>query len=204
MSGANNGNNQSTATNDQNTIRESGNGQQQNTANVKDNEPMSAVSTGPPPAEQHMKAQESLQPGSVQAPVAEQLMPGAPSPGVPGHQMTSASDVAAASKPVTEGELQVQAAAAVPATTAPIVDQQVAPVVDSGLTASTKEEGDEDKDSDDDEAEIVEESPCGRWLKRREEVKYRDVPGIDTAYLGKAFMSLSDYIYMSLSDYIYM
>jgi hypothetical protein len=29
-------------------------------------------------------------------------------------------------------------------------------------------EGDE---SEDDESEILEESPCGRWLKRREEVR---------------------------------
>jgi len=35
-----------------------------------------------------------------------------------------------------------------------------------------------------DESEILEESPCGRWLKRREEVSYRDVPGIDAAYLA--------------------
>ena len=32
-------------------------------------------------------------------------------------------------------------------------------------------EGDE---SEDDESEILEESPCGRWLKRREVVSYRD------------------------------
>jgi len=42
-------------------------------------------------------------------------------------------------------------------------------------------EGDE---SEDDESEILEESPCGRWLKRREQVSYRDVPGIDCAYLA--------------------
>lgn len=35
-----------------------------------------------------------------------------------------------------------------------------------------------------DESEILEESPCGRWLKRREEVDQRDVPGIDFAYLA--------------------
>merc|ERR1719220_1830017 len=42
-------------------------------------------------------------------------------------------------------------------------------------------EGDE---SEVEESEILEESPCGRWLKRREEVSYRDVPGIDCAYLA--------------------
>ncbi len=41
-----------------------------------------------------------------------------------------------------------------------------------------------DDESDDDEAETVEESPCSRWLKRKEEVRYRDVPGIDTAFLA--------------------
>ncbi|CAG0894106.1 unnamed protein product [Cyprideis torosa] len=37
---------------------------------------------------------------------------------------------------------------------------------------------------DDSEDEILEESPCGRWTKRNEEVKQRDVPGIDAAYLA--------------------
>lgn len=31
---------------------------------------------------------------------------------------------------------------------------------------------------------ILEESPCKRWSKRREQVKQRDVPGIDFAYLA--------------------
>lgn len=35
-----------------------------------------------------------------------------------------------------------------------------------------------------DESEILEESPCGRWLKRREVVRQSDVPGIDAAYLA--------------------
>jgi nuclear receptor-binding protein len=35
-----------------------------------------------------------------------------------------------------------------------------------------------------DEEETVEESPCGRWLKRREEVHQRNVPGIDNAFLA--------------------
>jgi nuclear receptor-binding protein len=30
----------------------------------------------------------------------------------------------------------------------------------------------------------TEESPCGRWLKRKEEVEQRDVPGIDSAHLA--------------------
>lgn len=46
-----------------------------------------------------------------------------------------------------------------------------------------KSGSDDDSDDDDDE-EVIEESPCGRYIKRREVVKYRDVPGIDTAYLA--------------------
>jgi len=45
-----------------------------------------------------------------------------------------------------------------------------------------------EKDGSDSEAdgaeEILEESPCKRWSKRREKVKQRDVPGIDAAYLA--------------------
>uniref|UniRef100_A0A1I7XQA6 Protein kinase domain-containing protein n=1 Tax=Heterorhabditis bacteriophora TaxID=37862 RepID=A0A1I7XQA6_HETBA len=42
-----------------------------------------------------------------------------------------------------------------------------------------------DSESDGDAAEeILEESPCKRWSKRREQVKQRDVPGIDVAYLA--------------------
>uniref|UniRef100_A0A914GT45 Protein kinase domain-containing protein n=1 Tax=Globodera rostochiensis TaxID=31243 RepID=A0A914GT45_GLORO len=41
--------------------------------------------------------------------------------------------------------------------------------------------GDPDDPEDD---EILEESPCKRWSKRREKVKQRDVPGIDAAYLA--------------------
>lgn len=45
---------------------------------------------------------------------------------------------------------------------------------------SPKESGEDSED----ESEIIEESPCGRWVKRREEVEQRDVPGIDCAYLA--------------------
>uniref|UniRef100_A0A665T731 Nuclear receptor-binding protein n=1 Tax=Echeneis naucrates TaxID=173247 RepID=A0A665T731_ECHNA len=41
-----------------------------------------------------------------------------------------------------------------------------------------------DEDESEDESEILEESPCGRWQKRREEVNQRNVPGIDAAYLA--------------------
>ncbi|KHJ40636.1 thioredoxin and glutathione reductase [Trichuris suis] len=39
-------------------------------------------------------------------------------------------------------------------------------------------------DSDEDTDVILEESPCGRWQKRREKVRQRDVPGVDIAYLA--------------------
>uniref|UniRef100_A0A8C9RZ63 Nuclear receptor-binding protein n=1 Tax=Scleropages formosus TaxID=113540 RepID=A0A8C9RZ63_SCLFO len=42
----------------------------------------------------------------------------------------------------------------------------------------------EDEEESEDESEILEESPCGRWQKRREEVNQRNVPGIDNAYLA--------------------
>ncbi|XP_048479630.1 nuclear receptor-binding protein homolog isoform X2 [Plutella xylostella] len=45
---------------------------------------------------------------------------------------------------------------------------------------SPRESGEDSED----ESEILEESPCGRWLKRREEVEQRDVPGIDVAHLA--------------------
>ncbi|XP_077991108.1 nuclear receptor-binding protein-like [Glandiceps talaboti] len=45
---------------------------------------------------------------------------------------------------------------------------------------TVKDSGDESED----ECEVLEESPCGRWQKRREEVTQRDVPGIDVAYLA--------------------
>uniref|UniRef100_A0A3Q2Q275 Nuclear receptor-binding protein n=1 Tax=Fundulus heteroclitus TaxID=8078 RepID=A0A3Q2Q275_FUNHE len=43
---------------------------------------------------------------------------------------------------------------------------------------------DEEEEESEDESEILEESPCGRWQKRREEVNQRNVPGIDNAYLA--------------------
>ena len=76
---------------------------------------------------------------------------------------------------------------------------------DGGQAGEEEDKKSKDEDTDDDETETTEESPCGRWLKRREEVrntdkidkrdkksmlnfpfqiKYRDVPGIDTAFLA--------------------
>lgn len=51
---------------------------------------------------------------------------------------------------------------------------------DQELSRSPRESGEDSED----ESEILEESPCGRWLKRREEVEQRDVPGIDCAHLA--------------------
>ncbi|CAG0915400.1 unnamed protein product [Notodromas monacha] len=48
-----------------------------------------------------------------------------------------------------------------------------------GNIAESAEDGEES-----DDGETVEESPCGRWLKRREEVHQRNVPGIDNAFLA--------------------
>jgi len=44
--------------------------------------------------------------------------------------------------------------------------------------------GSEGDESDEEENEVLEESPCGRWRKLRSKVSYRDVPGIDCAYLA--------------------
>ncbi|XP_058020612.1 nuclear receptor-binding protein isoform X1 [Ahaetulla prasina] len=54
------------------------------------------------------------------------------------------------------------------------------------LATATQEEEEEEEEEDEseDESEILEESPCGRWQKRREEVNQRNVPGIDSAYLA--------------------
>merc|ERR1712223_1469438 len=56
----------------------------------------------------------------------------------------------------------------------------------STVTTAPETDAKEGSDSDDDEddEEVIEESTCCRYIKRKEEVKYRDVPGIDTAYLA--------------------
>ena len=53
-----------------------------------------------------------------------------------------------------------------------------------GAGAKAVANNESEGDDSDDESEILEESPCGRWLKRRDVVPYRDVPGIDCAYLA--------------------
>eukprot|EP00112_Aurelia_sp_Birch-Aquarium-sp1_P008417 Seg1926.5 transcript_id=Seg1926.5/GoldUCD/mRNA.D3Y31 product="Nuclear receptor-binding protein" protein_id=Seg1926.5/GoldUCD/D3Y31 len=40
------------------------------------------------------------------------------------------------------------------------------------------------QDSESDDEEVVETSPCGRWEKHRKEVSQKNVPGIDSSYLA--------------------
>lgn len=55
----------------------------------------------------------------------------------------------------------------------------------AAVLGESQNDKDHDSDSDGEGAEeILEESPCKRWSKRREQVKQRDVPGIDCAYLA--------------------
>uniref|UniRef100_A0A8B9I484 Nuclear receptor binding protein 1 n=1 Tax=Anser brachyrhynchus TaxID=132585 RepID=A0A8B9I484_9AVES len=65
-----------------------------------------------------------------------------------------------------------------PASSGPGMTSVSAPVA----SAAPPEE--EEEEESEDESEILEESPCGRWQKRREEVNQRNVPGIDSAYLA--------------------
>ncbi|XP_034437382.1 nuclear receptor-binding protein-like isoform X3 [Hippoglossus hippoglossus] len=60
----------------------------------------------------------------------------------------------------------------------------VSPPVASIHSHSPAPPATEDEDESEDESDILEESPCGRWQKRREEVNQRNVPGIDAAYLA--------------------
>lgn len=59
-----------------------------------------------------------------------------------------------------------------------------ATVATNAASKEESKEGSDSDDDDDDDEDVIEESPCGRYIKRREVVKYRDVPGIDTAYLA--------------------
>ena len=45
-------------------------------------------------------------------------------------------------------------------------------------------EGEESDDDEEDEDETVECSPDSRWMKRRDKIKYRDVPGVDNSFLA--------------------
>ncbi|XP_066482942.1 nuclear receptor-binding protein [Tiliqua scincoides] len=65
----------------------------------------------------------------------------------------------------------------------PSLSPPLAPVAPQQQQEAEAEEEEEEEESED-ESEILEESPCGRWQKRREEVNQRNVPGIDSAYLA--------------------
>uniref|UniRef100_A0A8C9X0K2 Nuclear receptor-binding protein n=1 Tax=Sander lucioperca TaxID=283035 RepID=A0A8C9X0K2_SANLU len=81
----------------------------------------------------------------------------------------------------TAQEVKTESMAAAPTGQAvSSVSPPVSMVTQPPATAATEDEEEESED----ESEILEESPCGRWQKRREEVNQRNVPGIDNAYLA--------------------
>ena len=54
-----------------------------------------------------------------------------------------------------------------------------APLPVNVVTSEKKDKEGSDSDDDDDDEDVgIETSPCGRYIKRREVVKYRDVPGV--------------------------
>lgn len=61
---------------------------------------------------------------------------------------------------------------------------QAAPASVSPPVSTVPPSATDEEEESEDESEILEESPCGRWQKRREEVNQRNVPGIDNAYLA--------------------
>ncbi|XP_068593403.1 nuclear receptor-binding protein [Cebidichthys violaceus] len=82
----------------------------------------------------------------------------------------------------TTQEVKAESIAAAPTgQTVSSVSPPVSMVTQPPAAAAATE--DEEEESED-ESEILEESPCGRWQKRREEVNQRNVPGIDNAYLA--------------------
>ncbi|KAG1944286.1 nuclear receptor-binding protein [Pimephales promelas] len=53
------------------------------------------------------------------------------------------------------------------------------------MSVPERNSGSEEKeDESEDESEIVEESPCGRWQKRKEQVSQGNVPGVESASLA--------------------
>ncbi|XP_026854553.2 nuclear receptor-binding protein [Electrophorus electricus] len=89
------------------------------------------------------------------------------------------------SAPVPTSTMEVKPETAASASTGQGVSSMSPPVsavtqVPPAAAAATEDEEEESED----ESEILEESPCGRWQKRREEVNQRNVPGIDNAYLA--------------------
>lgn len=82
--------------------------------------------------------------------------------------------------PVQDATPETVASAPAPGQGVSSISPPVSMVTQPPPTAPTEDEEDESED----ESEILEESPCGRWQKRREEVNQRNVPGIDNAYLA--------------------
>ncbi|XP_057178430.1 nuclear receptor-binding protein 2b isoform X7 [Triplophysa rosa] len=52
------------------------------------------------------------------------------------------------------------------------------------MSVQEKTSGEEKEEESEDESEIVEESPCGRWQKRKEQVSQGNVPGVESASLA--------------------
>ncbi|XP_072541864.1 nuclear receptor-binding protein [Salminus brasiliensis] len=85
--------------------------------------------------------------------------------------------------PTSTMEVKPESAASVPAGQGVSSVSPPVSTVTQAPPATTAATEDEEEESED-ESEILEESPCGRWQKRREEVNQRNVPGIDNAYLA--------------------
>ncbi|KAK0424285.1 hypothetical protein QR680_008592 [Steinernema hermaphroditum] len=100
----------------------------------------------------------------------------------------SAPDAAAAPPDASEkaedsGTPKANPTGSRPSSTSTDATQTASSAATTDATAKGKNEKDSDSEGDGAE-EILEESPCKRWSKRREQVKQRDVPGIDGAYLA--------------------
>ncbi|XP_016093602.1 nuclear receptor-binding protein 2-like [Sinocyclocheilus grahami] len=52
------------------------------------------------------------------------------------------------------------------------------------MSVPERNSGSEKEEESEDESEIVEESPCGRWQKRKEQVSQGNVPGVESASLA--------------------
>ncbi|KAH8318638.1 hypothetical protein KR074_000124 [Drosophila pseudoananassae] len=114
--------------------------------------------------------------GSAVADEPIQLQP--PTNPNPNPNASSQASAAAAATPASQQ--QQQPPHIVGASTADAGTSSVQVSEGVNLDSSPRESGDDSED----ESEILEESPCGRWLKRREEVDQRDVPGIDCVHLA--------------------
>jgi len=127
--------------------------------------PPSAAGTGPAQAGVGTTQQptDAAQAAPVGVPSSTSVAPSTTTGPAPSAQATVGKTEGQAVATATEAGSAPSAPAAAPA----------AKVVES--------EGDE---SEEEESEILEESPCGRWLKRRDVIDYRDVPGIDSAFLA--------------------